>query len=42
MTIQTHNTLLASDIASGLAGFFASDVGETSTATVGQKPRPLY
>jgi hypothetical protein len=42
MTVHKHGILPASPIASGLAGFFASDVRETQTLMGGQKPVSLY
>jgi hypothetical protein len=42
MTVQVHSISPASRIASGLAGFFASDVGEQKAVMGGQKPVSLY
>jgi hypothetical protein len=42
MTVHVHSISLASHIASGLAGCFASDVKQTKAAMGGQKPVARY
>jgi hypothetical protein len=42
MTVQKYTISPASHIASGLSGFFASDVRETQAVMGGQKPVSLY
>jgi hypothetical protein len=42
MTVRLYSISAASHIASGLAGFFASDVRETKAVMGGQKPVSLY
>lgn len=42
MTAHANSTLPTSHIASGLAGFFASDFRETKAVMGGQKPVSLY
>jgi hypothetical protein len=42
MTVHKYSISPASHIASGLVGFFASDVRETKAVMGGQKPVALY